>query len=71
MDFVLSTSADPNKMPHYAAFHLGLHCLSKYQFRDFCLQRVNLIVFLSLNTIFFLVNSVDLDEITCYEKSWH
>ena len=20
-------------MPHYAAFHLGLHCLSKYSFR--------------------------------------
>ena len=26
-------------MPHYAAFHLGLHCLLKYWLRCFCLQR--------------------------------
>ena len=25
-------------MPHYAAFHLGLHCLSKYLFRGFWFQ---------------------------------
>ena len=23
-------SADPDKMPPYAAFHLGLHCLNLY-----------------------------------------
>ena len=23
---------DPDEMPHNAAFHLGLHCLSKYPF---------------------------------------
>ena len=28
-------SADPDEMQHYAAFHLGLHCLSKYPFRGF------------------------------------
>ena len=28
--FVLANSADPDKMPHYAAFHLGLHCFPKY-----------------------------------------
>ena len=28
--FVLANSADPDEMPHSAAFHLGLHCLPKY-----------------------------------------
>ena len=31
INFVLPNSADPDELPHYAAFHLGLHCLSKYQ----------------------------------------
>ena len=31
----LANSADPEKMPHHAAFYLGLHWLSKYQFRGF------------------------------------
>ena len=35
IDFVLANSADPDEMPHYAAFHLGLHCLLKYPFRGF------------------------------------
>ena len=35
IDFVLVNSADPDEMPHYVAFHLGLHCLSKYPFRGF------------------------------------
>ena len=26
----LANSADPDEMPHYVAFHLGLHCLPKY-----------------------------------------
>ena len=30
--FVPANSADPDEMPHDAAFHLGLHCLPKYQF---------------------------------------
>ena len=30
MGFVIANSADPDEMPHYAAFHLGLHCLLKY-----------------------------------------
>ena len=29
MVFILANSADPDEMPLYAAFHLGLHCLSK------------------------------------------
>ena len=26
---------DPDEMPHYVAFYLGLHCLPKYLFRGF------------------------------------
>ena len=32
---ILPNSADPYEMQHHAAFHLGLHCLSKYPFRGF------------------------------------
>ena len=32
IDFVLANSANPDKMPHYMAFHLGLHCSSKYPY---------------------------------------
>ena len=27
---ILANSVDPDEMQHYAAFHLGLHCLPKY-----------------------------------------
>ena len=30
--FILANSANPDEMPHYAAFHQGLHCLPKYLF---------------------------------------
>ena len=33
--FTFSNSVDPDEMQHYAAFHLGLHCLQKYSFRGF------------------------------------
>ena len=33
--FTLTNSVDPDEMPHYAAFYLGLHCLLKYLLRDF------------------------------------
>ena len=32
---ILANSADPDEMQHYAAFHLGLHCLPKYPFKVF------------------------------------
>ena len=32
---ILANSADPDEMQHYAAFHLGLHCLPKYPFMGF------------------------------------
>ena len=30
--FHLASNADPDEMLHFAAFHLGLHCLPKYLF---------------------------------------
>ena len=30
--FVFANSADPDEMPHDAAFHLDFHCLPKYPF---------------------------------------
>ena len=33
--FVLASSADPDEMPHDAAFLLGLHCLPNFPFRGF------------------------------------
>ena len=32
---ILGNSADTDEMQHYAAFHLGLHCLPKYLFMGF------------------------------------
>ena len=32
---ILANSADTDEIQHYAAFHLGLHCLSKYPIRGF------------------------------------
>ena len=33
--FNFTNSVDPGEMQHYAAFHLGLHCLQKYLFTGF------------------------------------
>ena len=33
--FTFTNSVDPDEMQHYAAFHLGLHCLQKSLFRGF------------------------------------
>ena len=30
--FIYANSADSDKIPQYAAFHLGFHCLQKYLF---------------------------------------
>ena len=32
---MFANSKDPYEMQHYAAFHMGLHCLQKYSFRGF------------------------------------
>ena len=43
IDFVLrlANSAGPDEVPHYVAFHMGLHCLLKYPLGVSGLQRVN------------------------------
>ena len=33
--FTITNSVDPDEMQHYAAFHLGVHCLHKCPFRGF------------------------------------
>ena len=35
MDFAITNSADPDKMTHRVAFHLGLPCSIKYPIRGF------------------------------------
>ena len=30
--FTFTNSVDPDEMHHYAAFHLGLHCLQTYSY---------------------------------------
>ena len=40
INIVSANSADHDEMPHNAAFHLGLHCLPKYQFRASGQQKV-------------------------------
>ena len=32
---IFTISADPDEMPHHAAFHPGLHCFPKYPYRGF------------------------------------
>ena len=32
---IITNSVGPDEMQHYAALHLGLHCLPKYPFRGF------------------------------------
>ena len=36
-----TNSADPDEMPPYAAFHLGLHCLPKYLFTGIQTEKGN------------------------------
>ena len=31
IEFIITNSADPDEMQHYATFHLGLHCLPNYR----------------------------------------
>ena len=38
---VLANIADPDEMPYYVAFHLGLHCLPNYPLWVSGLQRFN------------------------------
>ena len=47
---ILSNSVDPDEMSHFAAFHLGLHCLPEYQVNK---ERNKPII---VNTEFLLLN---------------
>ena len=53
--FILATSADPDEMQHYAAFHLGLHYLPKYPFGGFqyrkgqCMRKLNMYLIHMIN----------------------
>ena len=33
--FIFTNSVDPGEIKHYAAYHLGLHCLQKFLYRGF------------------------------------
>ena len=39
IDFVFANNENLDEMPHYAAFHLGLYCLSKYPLKGFWYSR--------------------------------
>ena len=39
--FYLANSVDTDEMQHYAAIHLGLHCMQKSSFAGFPKKRVN------------------------------
>ena len=53
---VLSNSADPNEMQHYAAFHLGLHSLPNNTFKGFTVYKALFSVCKKLN--FFYIGNV-------------
>ena len=44
---ILANSVDTDEMQHYAAFHLGLHCLPKYQLGVSSIQRDKVLKLLS------------------------
>ena len=44
IDFILVKRADPDEMPHNAAFHLALHTLSKCPFRGFLVLKGSLVI---------------------------
>ena len=46
VDFlILASSGNPDEMQHYSTFHLSLHCLPKYLFRDFQYTKGRLCVY--------------------------
>ena len=54
--FTFKNSVDSDEMQHYAAFHLGIHCLQKYSYRSTRLgvlriQRLNIYSLPSLSWI--------------------
>ena len=57
----LANSEDPDEMPHYAAFHLGLHYLLRQnQFSE----KENIIFFLEIITCDPAIHSMDQPDLT-------
>ena len=46
-----TNSVDPDEMQHFAAFHLGLHCLQKYPFKGFPNTKGEVHITLMLRTL--------------------
>ena len=65
---VLANSVDPSEIPHYAAFHLGLHFSPKYTFTSQCIQRVNLFQFLNTKHAGKCPNRSQVKAISCRVK---
>ena len=53
--FICAISADPDEMPPYAAFHLGLHYLPRYLFTG--VQKVLFVLLLYISVTKFSVMS--------------
>ena len=60
IDFILTNCADPDEMPHLAAFHLDLHCLPKYLFQGVLvfLKMIKYVTFMTRRLTFDWVSSV-------------
>ena len=56
--FVLTNGADPDEMPLYAAFHLGLHRLQKYPCMGFQSTKGNDGSSLVLSLLIFVVSDI-------------
>ena len=42
--FTFTSSVGPDEMQHYAAFHLGLHCLQIYSFRGLLIPEYKVLI---------------------------
>ena len=67
--FILAYSADPDEMPHEAAFHLGLYCLPKYLFTS--IQNDKVLYFFFICDSFFLLFSCNYSIFSCDFLSDH
>ena len=60
-------SADPYEMLHFAAFHLGLHCLPKYLFMSLSIKRGKL----TCGLLPFLVISVNVTVVSSFGSGFN
>ena len=64
IDFDLANSAHPGEMPHYVAFHPGLHCLPKTCLGVSVLQRGNDTICYWIS-VFSLMQNSQIEQIKC------